>query len=86
MSARGPDVSATPLVIARSSFRTRRCAISTSISRRPIAQDVREEGHQSPKGRDVSDSPGSDALDPPEQASRRKRVRVEVQYERPVGW
>jgi len=33
----------------------------------------------------VGDPPGSDMLDPPEHAPRRKRVRVEVQYERPVG-
>ena len=34
----------------------------------------------------MSDPPGSDVLDPADHASRRLRVRVEVQYERPVGW
>ncbi len=58
----------------------------TSILRRPIAQDVSEEGHQLSERRDVSDSPGRDVLDPPTHASRRERVRVEVKYERPVGW
>lgn len=57
-----------------------------SISGRPIAQNVGEKGHQSSERGDVSDSPGSDVLDPSEHASRRKRVRVEVEYERPVGW
>jgi len=61
------------------------CHLS-SILRFPIAQDVCEEGHQSSERGDVSDSPGDDVLDPPEHASRRKRVRVEVQDERPIGW
>jgi hypothetical protein len=54
--------------------------------RRLVAQDVREEGHQLPERHDVSHSPGSDVLHPATHASRRNRVRVEVQYERPVGW
>jgi hypothetical protein len=49
------------------------------------AQDLREEGHQFSERRDVRDASGSDVLDPPEQ-SRRSRVRVELQDERPVGW
>jgi hypothetical protein len=58
----------------------------TSLLRRFIAQDVREESHQRPKRGDASDSPGDDVLDPPEHTSRRKRACVEVQHERPVGW
>jgi len=50
-----------------------------------VAQDVRQEGHESSQRRDVSDPPGSDVLDPSAHASRREGVRVEVQYERPVG-
>jgi hypothetical protein len=56
-----------------------------SIPRRAIAQHVREKSHQFPERGDVRDSPGSDVLDPTEHASRQKRVRVEVEYERPVG-
>ena len=68
------------------SCRTRRYAISARSPALPIAEDVREEGQQSSERGDVSDSPGDDVLDPSEHATRRKRVRVEVQHERPIGW
>jgi len=60
-------------------------AISFSL-RCLVAQYVIQEGHESAERGDVSDPPGSDVLDPADHASRRPRVRVEVQYERPVGW
>jgi hypothetical protein len=59
---------------------------STLVSARPIAQDVREKGHQFSEGRDVGDAPGRDVLDPPAHASRQKRVHVEVQDEGSVRW
>jgi hypothetical protein len=59
---------------------------SHSVPRCLVAQDVRQEGHESSERGDVSDPPGSDVLDPADHPSREVRVRVEVQYERPVGW
>jgi len=72
------------LVIARSPFRTLRDAISLTIPG-PIAEDLRQKGHQSSKRGNVSDSPGRDVFDPSEHASRRLRAGVEVQNERRVG-
>jgi hypothetical protein len=57
----------------------------TSAPRRLTAENIRQEGHQFSQRGDVSDSPRRNVLDPADHALRRQRVRVEVQYERPVG-
>ena len=56
------------------------------VARSAVAQNLGQEGHQLSKRGDVRDPPGRDVLDPADHPSRQPRVRVEVQYERPVGW
>jgi hypothetical protein len=51
-----------------------------------IAEYLGQEGQQLSKRRDVSDASGSDVLDPAGHPARWMRARVEMQYERPVGW
>jgi len=58
----------------------------TSVLRRPVAQNIRQERHQPAQRGDVSDSPRRDVLDPADDSSRQLGVCGEVQYERAVGW
>jgi hypothetical protein len=73
------------LVIARFSLPIGSAGHLVSVPRCLVAQDIRQEGHQSSQRGDVSDPPGRDVLDPTDHAPRRPCARVEVQHERPVG-